>query len=76
MVESKEQHELELTGWTRQATYDEPRLSEMVEVYQDLGFEVRLEPFATDGQAECEACMAQQPDRFKTIFTRKKQPAP
>ena len=69
------QDELIQAGWTRQATYDEPRLTEMIEVYEELGFEVRVEPFEPDGQAECEACMAQHPERFKTIYTRKKQTA-
>jgi len=69
------QDELTLAGWTRQATYDEPRLTEMVETYAELGFEVRLEPFAPDGQTECATCMAQFPERYKTIYTRKQQPA-
>jgi hypothetical protein len=36
--------ELEKEGWTRQFTVDEPRLSEAVEMYKSLGFEVHLEP--------------------------------
>lgn len=63
--------ELEAQGWQRQATYDEPRLTEMVEAYQELGFEVHLEPFELDDGQECTVCMQQMPDRFKTIFTRK-----
>jgi len=75
MNEGHGQDKLAREGWTRQATYDEPRLSEMVEVYEELGFEVRLEPFEPDGQAECAVCMAQHPERYKTIYTRKNQPA-
>jgi predicted P-loop ATPase len=63
--------ELELAGWTRQATYDEPRLSEMAETYRELGFEVRVEPFQLDGSAECSECMRLEPQRFRTIYTRK-----
>ncbi len=69
------QDELSLAGWVRQASYDEPRLSEMIEVYEELGFEVHLEPFEPDGQTECAVCMAAQPERYKTIYTRRKQPA-
>ena len=58
-------------GWTQQATYDEPRLSEMVEAYEELGFEVRVEPFRPDESAECSECMRLAPGRFKTIYTRK-----
>lgn len=65
-------------GWTRQFTTDEPRLSEAVAEYQDLGLEVHLEPVdpATCAQdSECTACFEQPEaaDRFKIIFTR---PAP
>lgn len=57
--------------WTRQATYDEPRLSEMVEMYEQLGFEVRVEPYRPAEPTECSECMKLDPGRFKTIFTRK-----
>ena len=63
--------ELETSGWTRQATYDEPRLSEMAETYRELGFEVRVEPFQVDDCAECSECMKLDPERYKTIYTRK-----
>ena len=63
--------ELQRAGWTKQATYDEPRLSEMVDAYRELGFEVRVEPFEPDADAECSACMKLAPHRFKTIYTRK-----
>jgi len=32
-------------SWEKQATYDDPRLSEMVAMYQEIGLEVLLEPF-------------------------------
>ena len=44
------QEELTDQGWQRQATYDEPRLSEMAEMYKDIGLEVHLEPFQVDDQ--------------------------
>ena len=31
---------MDLTGWTKRTTIDEPRLSELVELYEELGFEV------------------------------------
>ena len=58
-------------GWEKQTTYDEPRLSEMVALYEELGFEVRLEPFDPDGEPQCSECMMADPDRFKTIYTRR-----
>jgi hypothetical protein len=59
-------------GWQKQATYDDPRLSEMVEMYADIGLEVHLEPFDAANEDGCTGCMQLSPDRFKTIYTRKK----
>ena len=64
--------ELALQGWQRQATYDEPRLSEMIEMYQEIGLEVLLEPFHPDEEPDCAGCMAMTPEKYKTIYTRKK----
>jgi hypothetical protein len=58
-------------GWVRQTTYDEPRLSEMVEAYRELGKEVHLEPFSPGaGPGGCSVCLDALPDRFFTIYTR------
>ena len=66
------QEALALQGWERQATYDEPRLSEMAEAYEEIGLEVHLEPFHPDEEPGCTGCMAMMPERYKTIYTRKK----
>jgi hypothetical protein len=68
----KRQEELSRQGWQRQATYDEPRLSEMVDMYKEIGLEVRLEPFDPDEEPGCTDCMASMPEKYKTIYTRKK----
>jgi len=59
-------------GWQKQSTYDDPRLSEMVEMYKEIGMEVHLEPFDAADADGCTGCMQLFPDRFKTIYTRKK----
>ncbi len=66
------QEELTRQGWTRKATYDEPRLSEMADTYKDIGLEVHLEPLHADEESGCTGCMAIMPDPYKTIYTRKK----
>jgi hypothetical protein len=63
-------------GWEKKATYDDPRLTEMFEIYEALGFEVHLEPFNADNEDGCTGCMGQLPDRFKTIYTRMKSGEP
>jgi len=68
---SREQ-ELKKEGWEKRFTIDEPRLSEMVEQYKELGFEVLLEPVDLSSE-ECTSCIAVDPKRYKTIYTRLKK---
>ena len=66
------QEELTRQGWKRQATYDEPRLSEMADMYRQIGLEVHLEPFHADEEPSCTGCMETMTALYKTIYTRKK----
>ncbi len=66
-------NELIREGWERQSTYDEPRLSEMVATYEEIGFEVHLEPFDPLSEPGCTECMKISPEKHKTIYTRKKE---
>jgi len=59
-------------GWEMRLTIDEPRLSELVEMYEELDLEVHLEPFNQENETGCTECMKASPERYKTIFTRKK----
>jgi hypothetical protein len=63
---------LKKEGWEKRFTIDEPRLSEMVEQYKELGFEVLLEPVDTSSE-ECTSCITAFPNRYKTIYTRPKK---
>ena len=38
------EEELISEGWEKQATYDDPRLSEMVDMYKEIGLAIHLEP--------------------------------
>ncbi len=66
------EEELTRLGWTRQATYDEPRLSEMVEAYREIGLDVHLEPFDPAEEPGCAECMLTRPESYRTSYTRKK----
>ena len=61
----------DLSGWDKMTTIDEPRLSELVELYEELGFEVLLRPVSAEelGQ-ECAECVLAAPERYRTIYTR------
>ena len=64
--------QLTAEGWIKQFTIDEPRLSEAVEEYQELGFEVLLEPIdSREMNGECSTCLMAACDRYKTIYTRR-----
>ena len=66
------EEELAEKGWEKQITLDEPRLSDVVEMYEEIGCEVRLEPFNPDEETGCTTCMKITSDKHKTIYTRKK----
>jgi hypothetical protein len=60
-------------GWQRRFTADEPRIQEVVELYAQLGYEVRMEPVTSgDVQDDCHDCQASAGTRLFTIYTRKK----
>jgi hypothetical protein len=63
--------ELLAKGWQRCFVADEPRLSEAVETYNELGYEVRLLPF-TPEEGVCSECISQDPDRCRVIYIRKR----
>jgi hypothetical protein len=65
------EEELKKEGWEKRFTIDEPRLSEMVEQYKEVGFEILLEPVDTSSE-ECTSCISAFHDRYKTIYTRPK----
>jgi hypothetical protein len=67
------EEELRKEGWRKRFTTDEPRLSEMVGQYKELGFEVLLEPVDTLSE-DCTACLKNPSfgPRYKTIYTRQK----
>ena len=77
---------LEQEGWVKQFVANEPRLSEAVALYNELGFEVHLEPLpkgqecdTCSGQegrqemGECRVCFEGFEDQYKIIFTRQRK---
>ena len=67
-------------GWEKRFVGDEPRLSEMAELYGSLDLEVLLEPLPPKGELErggcetggCTVCFDADRERYRTIFTRPK----
>jgi len=63
------EEELRKDGWEKRFTTDDPRLTEAVEMYKELGFEVHLEPVDTSSE-ECTSYLTVLTDRYKSIYTR------
>lgn len=63
-------------GWKRRMVASEPRLSEIVEMYEGLGFEVKLVPLDPSDpgwdEDECTACLEdpEEAARTRVVFTR------
>jgi len=65
---------LEKQGWVKRTTIDEPRLSEITELYTSLGFEVRVEPVKLDELDEdYKKCYKNIIDELKTVYVRKRK---
>ncbi len=75
---TRREEELIRSGWEKRFTADEPRLSEMKEMYESIGFEVLLEPLpgkeelAACAESGCTTCLDADPERYRTIYTRPK----
>ncbi len=78
----KREEELIRAGWEKRFVACEPRLSEMAEMYEEIGFEVHLEPLPAKEELEaaeasscdekaCSACFEVDPNRYRIIFTRR-----
>lgn len=58
----------------RRNIVDEIRLSELVETYESLGFEVGIRDFIPEEfPDECNACMVEYPGKYKVIYTKKNE---
>ncbi len=61
-------------GWVRQTTIGEPRLTEIVQNYKAMGFEVHVEEFKTEGE-DCTTCFDAGQEMgfmYGTVYVRKR----
>ena len=58
--------------WERGFTVEDSRVTEYVELYESIGYEVRVEPATPDEQEECQTCFKADFDNLKTIFIKRK----
>ena len=61
---------LEKEGWQRRSILDEPRLGEVVKMYEDMGLEVQMTDLKPELAEGCKTCIDGQAGKFKVIYTR------
>ncbi|HOJ42767.1 MAG TPA: hypothetical protein PLW88_04740 [Syntrophorhabdaceae bacterium] len=74
------EEELKRQGWEKRFIACEPRLTEMVELYREIGFEVLLEPLPSEeeidrntcAEKECTICFKENREKYRIIYTRQK----
>lgn len=57
--------------WERGFTVEERRVSEYVDLYESIGYEVRVEPATPDEQEECQTCFKADFDNLRTIYIKR-----
>ncbi len=75
---TKREEELTAEGWERRFVAMGERLREAVNLYQDIGFDVLLEPLPTKEELEsaaceengCTACFDVDRESYKVIYTK------
>ena len=72
MEDTGTEDELLAEGWKRCFIADEPRLSDAIETYEEMGLEVALLPVDLQDR-ECSECMKADPSRYRVIFTRERK---
>lgn len=60
-------------GWTQAALSGGMHLRRIVEMYQELDFEVHLEEIRPEECAECTACYRKSDEKIYRVYTRPKQ---
>jgi hypothetical protein len=71
MVNSKNKN---TTDWERRSIIYINRVSEQVEMYESIGFEVMVKDVDPKQLPEeyCKECYISNPEKYKILFTRKK----
>lgn len=66
---------LDVQGWTRQFTVEVERADEYVELFEELGEEVRVVSVTPDLMVaeECATCLLATCDRYVIIYTQSRE---
>jgi hypothetical protein len=60
------------TLWEKRNLTDEFRILDMIELYESMGYEVKVEDYSADNcSVECNSCLVETPEKFKVVYTRR-----
>ncbi|TET61659.1 MAG: hypothetical protein E3J52_00785 [Promethearchaeota archaeon] len=59
--------------WERGFTVEEHRVDEYVELYESIGYEVRVEPATPDETEDCQVCFKADFNNLRTIYIKRKR---
>lgn len=59
-------------GWEKRGVYNEPRLSELKTLYEEIGYEVLVLPYAVEDENGCVACLQEPCEQYRRLYTRKR----
>lgn len=57
-------------GWDERFVGQEPRISEIAELYKSIGFDVRIEPYQPEDCGTCSECFKEGITPFYAVYTR------
>jgi hypothetical protein len=63
------------SGWERRCILDNFRITEQVEMYESIGFEVMVKDVDPNNLPEeyCRTCFISNPEKYKILYTRKEK---
>lgn len=59
--------------WERGFTVEERRVKEYAELYESIGYEVRVEPATPNEVEECQVCFKADFNNLRTIYIKQKE---
>ena len=62
-----------MMDWQEVAIDGETHLKRLVDMYEELGFEVRLEEVKPEEVEQCTQCLQERGEKIYRIFVRRKQ---
>jgi hypothetical protein len=61
-----------MIGWKEVAVDGETHLKRLVDMYRDLGFEIRLEEVKPEEVEQCTKCLVERKEKMYRVYTRRK----